>query len=166
MLLKNCRKYEEKSVNTNWLNLRRKKECMISDKILNELSHRERRLYFEKGKNGLCIWKIFWRWMWPKIYKNSFIVHLVDNIDENLWLKSKVFFTYMFVVYLSVCLSVPQFIFLTILLKWVNVEESFFFLVCINIWLSIWTPLPVVIKKWLSNSEERRYCLFAVKKRA
>lgn len=95
------------------------------------------------------------RWIWPQ-KSMKFI-----SIDENLWHKPKAFdfrsclclcFRLWIYSYSTICVfrfvCAAQFICLTIPSPEVGqCQRKFFFLsLCINIWLLIWTPLPVVIK--------------------
>lgn len=94
------------------------------------------------------------RWIWPQ-KSMKFI-----SIDENLWHKPKAFdfrsclclcFRLWIYSYSTICVCrfvcAAQFICLTIPSPEVGqCQRKFFFLsLCINIWLSIWTPLPMVI---------------------
>lgn len=94
----------------------------------------------------------FSRWIWPQ--KSMKFISIVQHRWKFMAQSEGTILIYVFLhIQQSICrvVCVPHNSFAWLFhrrIKWVNVKESFFFCrsLCINMWLSIWTPLPVVIK--------------------
>lgn len=155
---KNCQNHKRKSVNLIQLEWWKNANFFFliryhksTDWVIQKKDVRFER----KLRNGLCIWKILKVDVTQNLSIN-FIVHLVKSTSQRkkIYGSSQRFVAVVVVdvCVISVCPLVclcHNFIFFGYDHKWVIVKESFFFFISVcstNIWLSIWTPLPVVIK--------------------